>query len=77
MEQNLEEKIVLAINDLIFNAVVHGADAGGSYDQNEQGLCESIFNLLQVLGIQDYILEYMYRDGWRVIQLVKEKTDNE
>ena len=72
-----EIKTIQAINDLIFNAIIHGADAGGSYDQNEQGLRESIFNLLKVLGIQDCILEYVYRDDWCVIQLVKEKSNND
>lgn len=62
------------INRLIAEAVIHGADAGGSYDQNEDGLTEAITNWLIFKGIDDkYIAKYqdVYMDKglWSIIQI--------
>lgn len=62
------------INRLIADAVIHGADAGGSYNQNEDGLTEAITNWLIFKGIDDkYIAKYqdvyMYRGLWGIIQI--------
>lgn len=45
------EKEIDIINTIIAEAVVHGADAGGSYDQNEKHLMESINTWLEFKGL--------------------------
>lgn len=66
------------INDMIAQAVIHGADAGGSYDQNEEGLMRAITNWLIFKGLDGkYMAEYKYvcilegecRGGWNIIQI--------
>lgn len=36
------EKEIEIINNIIKSAIIHGADSGGSYDQNKEGLLEAI-----------------------------------
>lgn len=45
------------INSLIFNAIKHGADCGGSYDSNEENLIESIKQYLEFENIKGYKIE--------------------
>lgn len=47
------------INRIIVQAVLHGADAGGSYDSNNAGLTKAIMNFLITVGIAD---EFCVRD---------------
>ena len=37
-----EPKEIAFINSIISNAIIHGADSGGSYNQNEEGLLDSV-----------------------------------
>ena len=46
-------EIVLKLNILINEAICHGADAGGSYNQNEKNLVEAIKSIVKVLGLED------------------------
>ena len=41
------------INDIIVNAIAHGADMGGSYEQNVVGLSEAMDRWIQEKGLQD------------------------
>lgn len=47
------QEIVKKINILINEAICHGADAGGSYDQNERNLVKAIESLVECLGLDD------------------------
>ena len=40
---NIEKEIQL-VNEIIANAIIHGADLGGTYDQNEKELTRAINN---------------------------------
>lgn len=46
-------EIVLKLNILINEAICHGADSGGSYDQNEKNLVKAIKSIIKVLGLED------------------------
>lgn len=68
------QKEIDLINDIVLNAVVHGADCGGAYNQNEDGLRHSLNEWLKAKGIQDdyYIDEVereYYRGLWCVLQI--------
>lgn len=62
------------INDIIFNSIMHGADIGGSYDANEEGLVKSINNFAKAINIKKYSIELVDRIDdfgyyWRVLQI--------
>ena len=68
------------INRLIAEAVIHGADCGGSYDQNTDGLMDAITNWLVFKGIDDkYIARYedvyIYNGLWEIIQICSKGGD--
>lgn len=46
-------KIVKKLNILINEAICHGADAGGSYGQNEKNLVKAINSVVKTLGLDD------------------------
>lgn len=48
-----DEEIVKALNLLIEEAVCDGGDSGGAYHQNGFDLVESIYIVLDILGLQD------------------------
>ena len=48
----MEQEIQL-INDIIVNAIAHGADIGGSYEQNVKGLSEAMNRWIREKGLQD------------------------
>lgn len=48
----MEQEIQL-INDIIVNAIAHGADMGGSYEQNVMGLSKAMNRWIQEKGLQD------------------------
>lgn len=71
-----KEKQIELINDIIFNAIQHGSDGGGSYDQNYEGLTNSLIAWLdynQVIGYE--IGETERKDNWGydwlVVQIIK------
>ena len=43
--------IVKKLNNLISEAVWHGADAGGSYNQNEENLLKAMDSIIEYLGL--------------------------
>lgn len=54
----MREEIEL-INKIIAEAVMHGADIGGSYDSNEENLTKSITDWLKFKGIDNkYCVKY-------------------
>ena len=63
------------INKIISEAVMHGADAGGSYESNEKDLTMAITNWLKAKGIDnDYCVKYQevrkpcgYLNGWTAV----------
>lgn len=48
------EKTVEILNNLITQAIWHGADLGGSYNQNGENLTESIENVIEYFGLDGY-----------------------
>lgn len=73
-----EEKVIERLNKLIAETVIHGADAGGSYDSNWQDMKTAIYQFLDVIGIdgENYTLiihDYKKGNGiWPLPYLVKE-----
>lgn len=57
---NIEKEIRL-INDIVLNAVVHGADSGGSYDSNGDGLENALNAWLKEKNITGYTIEIVNR----------------
>lgn len=59
----MENEIQL-INDMIANAIIHGGDAEGPYNQNKLGLYKSMLNYIKAKGLEnDYhiiIKHYCY-----------------
>ena len=44
---------IYLINKIVREAVMHGADAGGSYDSNTEGLTKALQQYLNLKGIAD------------------------
>lgn len=77
------------INDIIVNAIIHGADGGGSYESNKEGLMEAMRLYLSykkleekfVVKEQDVTVQDTKTGSvevWPAIQFVKiEKKDKE
>lgn len=57
---NIQNEINL-INDIVLNAVVHGADSGGSYDSNGDGLENALNAWLKEKNITGYTIEIVNR----------------
>ena len=51
-----KEKIVEILNDLISQSIWHGADLGGSYNQNEEKLTRSIQSAIDYFGLDEYTI---------------------
>jgi len=68
------EKEIQIVNKIIREAVIHGADAGGSYDQNEENLIDSIKSWLNLKGLNnEYTIDRIpVGDGWSVHQIIKQ-----
>lgn len=47
------DKVIEAINKVVYEAVDHGGDAGGAYFGNPDGLSDALCNLLFQLGVAD------------------------
>lgn len=68
------EKEIKIVNKIIREAIIHGADMGGSYEQNESALVSSINKWLELKGLSD---EYVVKNrintgnGWWLHQIVK------
>lgn len=66
------------VNRIIAEAVMHGADMGGSYDRNEQDLTEAITDWLKSKGVDnEYCVKEIdviknvgrYNEYWRILQI--------
>jgi hypothetical protein len=72
---NIEKEISL-INDIVLNAVVHGADSGGSYNMNEDGLRRALNAWITEKNLTDYTVQNVertyFRGGWDVLQIVED-----
>jgi hypothetical protein len=71
------EKQIELVNNIIFNAIMHGADPGGSYDCNRDGLLNSIDQWMAHNHITGYLvkevdIEYKGCTWLGIVQLVKE-----
>ena len=67
------EKEIALINNIIAESIIHGADSGGSYEQNEADLTKAVNEWLKYKGVADmYVLEKRINvgHGWRVHQIV-------
>lgn len=59
------EIFVKLINQLSIEACIHGADAGGSYNQNEEGLIKALEDIKKYYGLVEYdIGEICNDEGW-------------
>ena len=69
------------INELILESMINGADAGGSYDQNEEGLINAMRMYLSFTRKEnDYDIVYCKchttrRGIWYCYQFVKKEND--
>lgn len=69
------DKEIKLVNRIILEAIVHGADAGGSYAQNEEGLKRSITRWLKYKGFDDkYTIKEKdvekWQGDWPALQIV-------
>lgn len=64
------------INDIILNAVIHGADSGGSYNSNEDGLKQAINAWITEKNLVDYTIQEVERicnrREYSVLQIVED-----
>lgn len=68
------EKEIKIVNKIIREAIIHGADLGGSYRQNEENLVNTISEWLELKGLSDkYVVKdnIDVGDGWNLHQIVK------
>lgn len=70
------EKEIEILNNIIKSAIIHGADVGGSYDNNEEGLIEAINTWLEMKELSNQytisIVEVGDKTGiWNMYQIVK------
>ena len=76
---NIEKEIKL-INNIVLNAVMHGADAGGSYQSNMQGVTQSLNAWMESKGLTDYVVQEVevvldngrWLEEWNVPQIVED-----
>lgn len=70
---NNKDREIKLINKIIREAVIHGADAGGSYDSNEENLINAVYDWMDSKHLTDWyaLKEVEFDDGWCVLQLVK------
>lgn len=71
----MEAKMIELINNMIFNAESNGADAGGTYQSNEDGLYNAMKSFLTEYSLEDKYEIKMTEvwDGvftWEVFQFV-------
>ena len=68
----LTDNEVQLLNNLIFEAVKHGADSGGSYDSNEDGLLHAMDDIAERYGIYErYETQKVEVKNWVVLQFVE------
>lgn len=65
---------ITLINVIVCEAVAHGADAGGSYDSNKEGLTQALQSYIDFKGISnDYVVANVKFGCQRIPQLVCRK----
>ena len=72
------EKEIELINNIIANAIIHGADSGGSYEQNEKDLTKAVNEWLKFKRVSHkYALKKSVNIGcgWCVHQIVPIEYD--
>lgn len=68
------EREIEIVNKIIREAIIHGADVGGSYESNEDNLILAVNEWLRLKGLsKEYRLEQDVDtgDGWHLHQIVK------
>jgi hypothetical protein len=77
---NIEKEVNL-INNIVLNAIMHGSDAGGSYNSNEDGLKRSLNMWIESKGLTDYVVQVVdviYDNGkwleewWNIPQILED-----
>lgn len=48
--------LIRYINDIIEEAVIHGADSGGSYESNQDGLVDVMTRFGRWYGLNGYVI---------------------
>lgn len=69
----MKEKEIELINNIIANAIIHGADSGGSYEQNEEELTRVVNEWLKFKGVScryEFKKSFNAECGWYVHQIV-------
>ena len=67
------ENEIEIINKIIREAIIHGSDSGGSYEQNEEELTDAVIEWLKLKNLADrYIIAKVDTgSGWIVHQIVQ------
>jgi len=76
----MSEKEIELLNALILNAVIDGADSGGSYQNNPEGLYFAMFDILKYYNLfsqYNIVKVFVDRVGekWFVYQFEKKGTE--
>lgn len=66
------EKEIYVINKIIKEAIIHGADSGGSYESNKDNLVNAINEWLNMKNLScEYIIDKIATDDrWEVYQII-------
>lgn len=63
------------VNQIIKEAIIHGADCGGSYEQNRKNLTKAVNEWLEYKNLtNDYELQDVCIEGWNVCQITKKNN---
>lgn len=72
-KENLHKILfVKFINKVSIEACIHGADTGGSYSQNKDGLVKALEDIKTYYGLVEYDIGEIYNDdGWSSYGFIK------
>lgn len=63
---------IALVNQIIKEAIIHGADTGGSYNQNITALTKAVNEWLEYKNLtNDYKLQNTVVDGWYICQIMR------
>lgn len=71
-EKETSETLVKLINQVSIETCIHGADTGGSYSQNKEGLVKALEDIKAHYGLVEYdIGEICNDEGWHSYGFIK------